>query len=123
MSAQPSSREPEAALLDHLLGSLLSDFRFWFERGDLLLDLCPEEVMAAAERDALRSELRQASRELIAATSLRRAAPAPVALALEALVPWHQLLMRVWSLSAHLRRSGVALPRLSWPEPPAFPGF
>jgi hypothetical protein len=42
---------------------------------------------------------------------------------MEAIVPWHQLVMRVWSLSARLRRSGVALPRTSWPEPPAFPAL
>jgi hypothetical protein len=123
MSADPSSQESAGALLEHLLGSLLSDFRFWFERGELLLDLCPDAVMAGAEREALRAELQQAHRELIAATSLRRATPAPVALALDTLAPWHQLVMRVWSLSARLRRSGVELPRLSWPEPPAFPGL
>ncbi|MEX1315885.1 MAG: DUF2605 family protein [Synechococcaceae cyanobacterium] len=123
MSSEPSSRESAAELLEHLLGSLLSDFRFWFERGELLLDLCPDAVMAAADREALRAELRLARRELIAATSLRQATPAPVALAMDTLAPWHQLVMRVWSLSARLRRSGVALPQLSWPEPPAFPGF
>jgi hypothetical protein len=121
MSAEPSPPQSAAALLEHLLGSLLSDFRFWFERGELLLDLCPDAVMAPAEREALRTELHQARRELIAATSLRRATAAPVALALDTLAPWHQLVMRVWSLSARLRRDGVALPRLSWPEPPAFP--
>lgn len=123
MSADSSAQEPAADLLEHLLGSLLSDFRFWFERGELLLDLCPDSVMAAVEREALRGELEQARRELVAATSLRQATPAPVALAMDTLAPWHQLVMRVWSLSARLRRSGVALPQLSWPEPPTFPGL
>lgn len=123
MSADSSAQEPAAELLEHLLGSLLSDFSFWFERGELLLDLCPDSVMAAVEREALRGELEQARRELVAATSLRQATPAPVALAMDTLAPWHQLVMRVWSLSARMRRSGVPLPQLSWPEPPAFPGL
>jgi hypothetical protein len=123
MSAEPSAREPAAELLEHLLGSLLSDFHFWFERGELLLDLCPDSVMAAGEREALRAELEQGRRGLIAASSLRQATPAPVALPMETLAPWHQLVLRVWSLSALLRRSGVDLPQLSWPEPPVFPGF
>jgi hypothetical protein len=121
MRADPSSPEPGADLLDHLLGSLLADFRVWFERGEQLLDLTPDAVMAPAERTALREELQQASRELVAARSLRQATPAPVALSLETLAPWHLLVMRVWSLSARLRALQVPLPQLEWPEPPAFP--
>jgi hypothetical protein len=123
MPADPSAQEPAAELLEHLLGSLLSDFRFWFERGELLLALCPDNVMAVAERETLAAELAQARRELIAATSLCQATRAPVALAMDTLAPWHQLVMRVWTLSASLRRSGVSLPELSWPEPPAFSGL
>lgn len=122
MSADPSAQEPGADLLEHLLGSLIADFRVWFERGELLLDLCPDTVMAPEEREALRRELQQASRELVAATSLRQATPAPMALSLETMAPWHLLVMRVWSLSARLRAMQVPLPQLHWPDPPAFPG-
>lgn len=123
MSADPSPSGSAGALLEHLLGSLLHDFRFWFERGEQLLDLCPDAVMASGEREALRQQLSQAHAELLAASSLSQATPAPVALAMETLAPWHQLVMRVWSLSASLRRSGVDLPPQSWPEPSAFPGL
>lgn len=116
-----SSPEPGADLLDHLLGSLLADFRVWFERGEQLLELTPDAVMSLAERAALRQELQQAARELVAARSLRQATPAPMALSLETLAPWHLLVMRVWSLSARLRALQVPLPQLEWPEPPAFP--
>lgn len=126
MRAVPSPSEPGAEpgadLLDHLLGSLLADFRVWFERGELLLDLCPDAVMAADQRLAFRQELQLAARELVAASSLRQATTAPVALSLETLAPWHLLVMRVWSLSARLRALQVPLPQLEWPEPPAFPG-
>lgn len=121
MTASPTPQEPAADLLEHLLGSLLADFGVWFSRGELLLDLCPDRVMAEPERLQLRQRLDEARRELAAAASLRRAAPVPMALGLDAMAPWHQLVLRVWSLSASLRRSGVALPPMDWPEPPAMP--
>lgn len=122
MRSEPSPREPGADLLDHLLGSLLNDFRIWFDRGEVLLDHCTDGVMPLQEQENLRRALQQARQELIAASSLRQATPAPVALGLETLAPWHLLVMRVWSLSAQLRSHGIALPQLEWPEPPAFPG-
>jgi hypothetical protein len=135
MSAAPSPFQPDrsdadpgpgasgADLLDHLLGSLLEDFRVWFDRGLVLLDLCPDAAMAADQRRQLREDLELARKELAAASSLRRAAPAPMALALETMGPWHQLVMRVWSLSARLRALDVPLPQLNWPEPPPFLGL
>ena len=122
MSGAPSPPEPGADLRDHLLGSLLDDFRVWFARGEVLLDACPDAVMAAEQREQLRSQLQLARRELAAATALCQATDAPLALGLDTLAPWHQLVMRLWSLSARLRAQQVPLPQLDWPEPPAFPG-
>ena len=122
MSAAPSPSEPGADLLDHLLGSLLDDFRVWFARGETLLDCCPDAVLSLDERQQLRAQLQEASRELAAASALRKATRSPVALSLETLAPWHQLVMRLWGLSARLRALQVPLPQLEWPEPPAFPG-
>jgi hypothetical protein len=122
MSPSSSPQEPAADLLDHLLGSLLADFRVWFSRGELLLDLCPDQVMPPQERRALRQRLVEASSQLAAAASLRQAAPVPMALGMDSLAPWHQLVMQLWSLSARLRSSGVELPPMVWPEPPAMPG-
>ncbi|MFN4866345.1 MAG: DUF2605 family protein [Cyanobium sp.] len=124
MSAVPSPDHPEsgADLLNHLLGSLLDDFRIWFDRGDTLLDCCPDVVMSAEERQQLREAIAAASRELASASALCNATTAPVALGLETLAPWHQLVMRLWGLSARLRALQVPLPQLHWPEPPAFPG-
>ena len=83
MSAAPSPFQPDrsdadpgpaasgADLLDHLLGSLLEDFRVWFDRGLVLLDLCPDAAMAADQRRQLREDLELARKELAAASSLR----------------------------------------------------
>lgn len=120
MGAEQPLPDADAALLEQLLGSLLQDFAVWFERGEELLDLCPDGVMGADQRQILRQELQQASRELEAAGAVRGVMPVPVALPMELLAPWHQLVMRVWSLSARLRGMGVALPPLNWPD--ALPG-
>jgi hypothetical protein len=122
MTSSSPLPESGAELLEHLLGSLLADFRFWFERGELLLDLCPDQVMAADDRLGLRKRLRQATLELAAAASLRRAAPVPMAVGLDAMAPWHQLVVEVWALARELRHQQVPLPQLSWPDPPQFTG-
>jgi len=111
MSDAPS---PESAgeLLDGLLGSLLGDFRFWLERGTVLLEHCPDQVMPAEARAQLAAQLDQARRELAAAASLRQAAPSPMALEMATLAPWHRLVLEVWGLSAKLRLAQVPLPDL-----------
>jgi len=112
MGLSSPSPVPESSgeLLDQLLGSLLGDFSTWFERGLVLLDHCPEAVMPLDQQLALRQRLEQARQELSAASSLRQAVPSPMALEMETLAPWHQLVLTVWNLSASLRASGVPLP-------------
>ena len=106
-------------LLEQLLSSLLGDFRFWFERGQQLLALCPDLVMAPEQRLAMDRELSQAHRELLAATSLCQAIPGPMALELTTMAPWHRLVLKIWNLSAALRRAGVSLPDTDAPLAPA----
>lgn len=97
-------------LLDQLLESLFADFNFWFERGLVLLELTPEQLLPAAERLRLRSDLQEGLQALVATRALRAACTAPMAVDLEAMAPWHRLMMRVWNLSAMLRVAGVELP-------------
>jgi hypothetical protein len=105
-----SNHEPAGVLLEQLLDSLLDDFRHWFARGLVLLDHCPDAVMPEVERQELRDRLEQANRELAAASSLCQATPGPMALEMATLAPWHQLVLSVWKLSAHMRVAGVQLP-------------
>jgi hypothetical protein len=106
----PTPSPDSAELLDQLLASLFEDFDFWFQRGLLLLDRTPEALMRAPERQSLRADLTAGLAGLAAARALLGAAPTPMAVAMEAMVPWHRLMMRVWTLSSLLRRAGVALP-------------
>jgi hypothetical protein len=119
---EPASNSEQAgALLDGLLGSLLSDFRFWFERGQVLLEHCPDQVMPQQARLDLAEQLAQASLELAAASSLRQAAPTPMALEMGTLAPWHKLVLEVWGLSARMRMAQVPMPEL--PPMPPLPGL
>lgn len=99
-------------MLDGLLGSLLGDFRFWFERGQVLLEHCPDQVMPPEARQQLAEQLAHASLELAAASSLRQAAPTPMALEMGTLAPWHRLVLEVWGLSARMRVAQVPMPEL-----------
>jgi len=108
-SPQPPPRE-SAELLDQLLQSLFDDFSFWFQRGLVLLDLTPEHLLPGPEQRQLRARLEEALRAIAATRSLRAACSTPMAVDMEAMAPWHRLMMRVWNLSSMLRIAGVPLP-------------
>jgi len=125
----PASPFPESSpagpLLNQVLNSLLNDFQHWFERGLDLVAHCPVSVMPVAEQHHLHHLLSQALRELAAARALRSAMTETLALDMQAMAPWHRLVMRVWALSAAIRAAGVTLPpeRALPPSiPPAPPG-
>ena len=107
--ADPVSPGDAAALLESVLGPLLEDFASSFERGLKLLQVCPDAVMSAESRGAMRSRLLEAQAQLQAARALRAAAPTPMALEMATITPWHELLVEVWSLSAALRAAGITV--------------
>lgn len=107
--ADPVSPGDAAALLESVLGPLLEDFAGSFERGLKLLQVCPDAVMSAESRSAMRSRLLEGQAQLQAARALRAATPTPMALEMATITPWHELLVEVWSLSAALRAAGITL--------------
>ncbi|MEB3318085.1 MAG: DUF2605 family protein [Cyanobacteriota bacterium] len=103
--------EPEPGeLLDQVLKPLLADFDATFARGLQLLVHCPDRVLPADGRAALRERLLEAQAGLSAARVLRAAAPTPMALDMATIQPWHELVVEVWSLSAAMRAAGVVMP-------------
>ena len=114
--ADPQAESAE--LLDHLLASLFDDFRFWFRRGLLLLDRTPESLLPPPEQTRLRQALEEALQAIAAAEALRAACSTPMAVDMDAMAPWHRLMMRVWNLSAMLRVAGVPVPDAERPGPP-----
>ena len=103
---EASALPDPASLLEEVLGPLLADFSESFERGLMLVEHTPERVMPVERRNAFRSRLEQARGELNAARALRAATPAPMALEMATIAPWHELLVEVWSLSSALRAAG-----------------
>jgi hypothetical protein len=98
-----------AALLEQVLTPLLQDFEESFQRGLLLLEHCPDRVMPPERRDAFRERLEEAQAQLRAARALRAATPAPMALEMATITPWHELLVEVWGLSGAMRAAGVVV--------------
>lgn len=98
---------PEAAaLLEKVLSPLLQDFEDSFARGLRLLTPCPEHVMDRERQNEFRRRLETAQAQLSAARALLAATPAPMALEMATIAPWHELLVEVWALSAALRVAG-----------------
>lgn len=106
----PESDSEPAQLLDQLLQSLFDDFSFWFQRGLVLLELTPDSLLPASEQQSLRQKLEEALQAIAATRALRAACTTPMAVDMDAMAPWHRLMMRVWNLSSMLRIAGVALP-------------
>lgn len=95
-----------AALLEEVLAPLLQDFDTSFQRGLRLVAHCPDRVMEPDRRQRFRQRLEEAQAQLSAARALRAATPAPMALEMATIAPWHELLVEVWGLSAALRAAG-----------------
>jgi hypothetical protein len=99
----PSDPDSEPAqLLDQLLQSLFDDFSFWFRRGLVLLELTPDTLLPASEQQSLRQKLEEALQAIAATRALRTACTTPMAVDMDAMAPWHRLMMRV------CHRMGVA---------------
>ena len=90
------------ALLESLLDSLLNDFNHWFKRGQELLASCPDSVMTPDEREVMRVRIDEGLRAITATRALVNATPAAMAISMESMTPWHQLVIEVWALAARV---------------------
>ena len=97
-----STNREAGALLDELLASLLDDFEHWFQRGEELLQACPEEVMPSEERQHMEERLQDGKKAIAATRSLVAASTQPMAVSMEVMNPWHGLVTEVWALAAKL---------------------
>jgi hypothetical protein len=99
-------RDPEAdALLESLLDSLLHDFSHWFNRGEELLAVCPDGVMTAEQREVMASRLAEGKKAIAATRALVEASPQAMAVSMDAMAPWHQLVTEVWALAARISQA------------------
>jgi hypothetical protein len=100
------ARDQEAdALLEGLLDSLLNDFSHWFNRGEELLAVCPDGVMTPEQRQVMASRLAEGKKAIGATRALVEASPQAMAVSMDAMAPWHQLVTEVWALAARISQS------------------
>ena len=96
------SRHEAGALMTSLLTSLLDDFEHWFQRGEELLNRCPNDVLDMAAQEQLRSRLKEGLKAVAATRALTQASSQPVAVSMEAMTPWHGLVTEIWGLAARI---------------------
>ena len=96
-----STNRDAGALLDELLASLLDDFEHWFQRGEELLQACPDAVMSLEERQQMEIRLQDGKKAIVATRALVAASTQPM----EVMNPWHGLVTEVWALAAKLGSS------------------
>ena len=90
------------ALLESLLDSLLNDFNHCFKHGQELLAACPDSVMPLDEREAMGVRIDEGLKAIAATRALMNATPTAMAISMEAMTTWHQLVIEVWGLSARV---------------------
>ena len=100
-----STNQEAGALLDELLAALLDDCEHWVQRGEELLQACPEEVMPLQERRRMQERLQDGKKAIAATRSLVAASPQPMAISMEVMNPWHGLVTEVWALAAKVDSS------------------
>ena len=100
-----STNQDAGALLDELLASLLDDFEHWFQRGEELLQACPDAVMSLQERQGMERRLENGKKAIAATRALVAASTQPMAVSMEVMNPWHGLVTEVWALAAKLGSS------------------
>jgi hypothetical protein len=93
------------ALLESLLESLLNDFNHWFKRGQELLAACPDSVLNPDEREEMAVRIDEGLKAITATRSLVSATPAAMAISMDAMTPWHQLVIEVWGLAARVSKA------------------
>ncbi|WP_392347621.1 DUF2605 family protein [Parasynechococcus sp.] len=100
-----STNREAGALLDELLASLLADFEHWFQRGEELLQTCPDDVMPLEERQRMDLRLQDGKKAIAATRALVAASTQPMAISMEVMNPWHGVVTEVWALAAKLGSS------------------
>ena len=95
------------ALLESLLDSLLNDFNHWFKRGQELLAACPDSVLTPDEREVMGVRIDEGLKAIAATRALVSATPAAMAISMEAMTPWHQLVIEIWGLAARVSEANA----------------
>lgn len=91
-------------LLGQILGPLLEDYRYWFDRSRRLLEAEPLPFITPAQQADVLHRVCEAQGELQAATSLYRLSEQEVGIDPGLMAKWHRLLMECADLGYKYRQ-------------------
>jgi hypothetical protein len=95
----------KAELLRQILGPLLEDYRYWFERSQALLEGERLEFISIEQQAEVLSRVKQAQAEWQAAVALYQIADNEVGIDPGILAKWHRLLLECAELGRLFREN------------------
>jgi hypothetical protein len=96
--------ENNSQLLEQLLEPLLEDFLYWFERSEVLIRDTEINFLSEAERTNLLERLATAQQEVQTAKLLFTMSGKQVGIDVQAMAPWHALLMECQAIGMRYRQ-------------------
>ena len=100
----PADIPDDPAMLKAILGPLLDDFIYWFERSLAALEKEQVSFMSVEEQQSFMDRIRQAQAEVGAAKSLFNATGGVAGVDMKAMIPWHKLVTECWSIAQKNRQ-------------------
>lgn len=97
----------EISLLQAVLPPLLDDFQHWFSRSADLLETQTIDFLSTDQRQALRSRIQSAQKQVSAARALA-AATEGAGIDMPVVMSWHKLVHECWGIALRLRRENPA---------------
>lgn len=94
----------KSEILEQLLEPLLDDFLYWFERSQTLIESAHIPFLTPVERADLLERLRSAQAEVKTAKLLFTLSGKRVGVDVQAMKPWHALLMECQAIGMRYRQ-------------------
>lgn len=104
--------ENNSQLLEQLLEPLLEDFIYWFGRSQSLLANTDIDFLTEQQRHHLLERLDTAQKEVQTAKLLFNLSGKTVGVDVQAMAPWHGLLMECQSIGMRYRQEQQVKPQL-----------
>ena len=99
-------RYSQSELLQSVLGPLLSDFLYWFDQAQTLLERREIPNLSTEQQADLLARVHQANLEVAAAIALFNAVGQQAGVEADAVARWHQLVAECWRTSMAYRSLG-----------------
>lgn len=104
LAAPAGDVSAEISLLQAVLPPLLDDFQHWFSRSTDLLETQTIDFLSTDQRQALRSRIQSAQKQVSAAQALAAATEGKAGIDMPVVMSWHSLVHECWGIALRLRR-------------------